>query len=57
MEKGMGAQTMSTEIFENCGNFWIVEGCLLFFLMETSYISKHGFKESIFGILSIAQKS
>ena len=56
MEKGMGAQTMSTEIFENCGNFWIVEGCLLFFLMETSYISKHDFKESIFG-MSIAQKS
>ena len=25
MEKGADARTLSAEIFENCGNFWIVE--------------------------------
>ena len=25
MEKGVDTRTLSAEIFENCGNFWIVE--------------------------------
>ena len=25
MEKGADAQTLSIEIFENCGNFWIMD--------------------------------
>ena len=25
MEKGVDMRTLSAEIFENCGNFWIVE--------------------------------
>ena len=35
MEKGADAQTLSAEIFENCGNFWIVEEYLLLLLRET----------------------
>ena len=31
MEKGTDAQTLPAEIFENCGNFWIVaDNSLLF---------------------------
>ena len=29
MEKGADVQTLSAEIFEKCGNFWIVEDFLL----------------------------
>ena len=25
MEKGVDTRTLSAEIFENCGNFWIME--------------------------------
>ena len=35
MEKGADAQTFSAEIYENCGNFWIVEEYLLLLLGET----------------------
>ena len=34
MEKGADARTLSAEIFENCGNFWIVEEYLLLLLRE-----------------------
>ena len=29
MEKGVDVRTLSTKIFENCGNFWILEDYLL----------------------------
>ena len=29
MEKDANTQTLSAEIFENCGNFWIVDKTLL----------------------------
>ena len=32
MEKDADLQTLSEEIFENCGNFWIVEDYFLLFL-------------------------
>ena len=35
MEKGADARTLSAEVFENCGNFWIVEEYLLLLLRET----------------------
>ena len=34
MEKGADARTLSAEVFENCGNFWIVEEYLLLLLRE-----------------------
>ena len=39
MEKGVDTRTLSTEAFENCGNFWIVEILKNLFL-EISIISK-----------------
>ena len=38
MEKGADAQTLSAEIFENCGNFWIVEEYSPSYSEETLHI-------------------
>ena len=35
MEKGADARTLSAEIFDNCGNFWILEDYLLLLWKET----------------------
>ena len=35
MEKGVDTRTLSPEIFDNCGNIWIVEDCLLLFWNKT----------------------
>ena len=40
MEKGADAQTISVEIFENCGNFCIVEDYLLEFWNKTLLMGK-----------------
>ena len=40
MEKDADMRTMSAEIFENCGNFWIAEDYLLLFSKEVLYFVK-----------------
>ena len=40
MEKGADTRTLSAEIFENCGNFLIVEDCYLLLQEETLHIVK-----------------
>ena len=35
MEKGADARTLSAEIYENCGNIWIVEEYLISFWNKT----------------------
>ena len=40
MGRGADAQILSTEIFENCGNYWIVEDYLLLMWMKTIKIMK-----------------
>ena len=40
MEKDVDTRTLSAEIFENCGNIWIVEGYSLLLWNKTLYIVK-----------------
>ena len=37
MEKGADEQTLSAEINENCGNFWIMDDYLLLFWNTTLF--------------------
>ena len=50
MEKGADTRTLSAEIFENCGNFWIVEYQWLLFWNKTNELWKNFLKYWIFGI-------
>ena len=38
MEKGVGTLTLSAEILENCGNFWIVEDYAPLFSEENLFL-------------------
>ena len=38
MEKGADTRTLSAEIFENCGNIWIVEDYAPLFLGENLFL-------------------
>ena len=40
MEKGVDTRTLSAEIFQNCGNFCIVEDSLLLFWKKNLWIVK-----------------
>ena len=50
MEKGADTRTLFAEIFENCGNFWIVEDWLLLFWNKTYESWKFLLKYQLFGI-------
>ena len=50
MEKGTDTRTLSTEIFENCGNFLIVEDYAPLFSEDNLFLWKCLMKHLIFGI-------
>ena len=50
MEKGADTRTLPAEIFENCGNFLIVEDYVPLLLEETYLLWKCLMKHFIFGI-------
>ena len=50
MEKGADTRTLSAEIFENCGNFLIVEDYAPFFQKKTYFLWKCLMEHLIFGI-------
>ena len=43
MEKAADTQTLSAEIFENCGNFWIVKGYSLLMVEKKNLINCNNF--------------
>ena len=50
MEKGVDTRTLSAEIFENCGFFFIVEDFAPLFQKKTYFLWKYLMKHLIFGI-------
>ena len=58
MEKGADTRTLSVEIFENTGNFWILDYYLLFFRHEKNafWFQRHNF-DDLNGSLNVTHKS